>query len=305
LMVWLILTLLYTSLQLIGQLRDMAGDYQVLDTLWYSLLTVPGKAYQVFPFAALSGVLISIGRLAAQEELIVMRIAGYSRLRILMSTLSAIAGMLLLAMLLGEWSGSDLMSKARNFRIGKITGQVSLADPSGLWLRDDKSVVHVLRPLMIGQQVTDFYEFRVFAAEQGRLCEWLDAHHAVHQAGQWLLEDVTYTNVCSQPPQKIHHQQWQWPSKLDTALLANAALRPSILGTRDLLAYVSYLDGNGLDSYRYRNAYYRRLFYAPILLLLVWLASHSDWFSKAAIAWTTFGFRYVSRFGYVYFTAVI
>ncbi len=272
LMVWLILTLLYSALQLIGQLRDMAGAYQALDTLWYTLLTTPGRAYQALPFAALTGVLIAVGRLAAQEELIVMRMAGCSRLRLLKPTLTGIAGMLLVAMLLGEWSGGDLMSKARNFRIGKITGQVSLADPSGLWLRDGGNIVHVLRPLMIGQQVTDFYEFRIFAADQGRLCEWLEARRAQHQAGEWVMEDVVQTNVCTNPPQKKHHQQLRWPSAVDTGLLANAALRPSILATRDLLAYVEYLDSNGLDSYRYRNAYYRRLFYAPTTLLLIWLA---------------------------------
>ncbi len=272
LMVWLILTLLYSSLQLIGQLRDMAGDYQVLDTLWYSLLTTPGRAYQTFPFAALAGVLIAVGRLAAQEELIVMRMAGCSRLRMLKTTLIAIAGMLLMAIVLGEWSGGELMSKARNFRIGKITGQVSLADPSGLWLRDGGNIVHVLRPLMIGQQATDFYEFRVFSADQGRLCEWVEARRAEHQPGRWMMEDVMHINICTDPPQKSYHQQLYWPSAVDTSLLANAALRPSILGTRDLLAYVEYLDSNDLDSYRYRNAYHRRLFYAPILLLLVWLA---------------------------------
>ncbi len=272
LMVWLILTLLYTALQLIGQLRDMAGDYHLLDTLWYSLLTTPGRAYRLFPFAALAGVLICIGRLAAQEELIVMRMAGCSRLRMLRPVLLAVSLLLLIAMALGEWSGGDLMSKARNFRIGKITGQVSLADPSGLWLRDGDSMVHVLRPLMIGQQATDFYEFRIFAADQGRLCEWLDARHAVHMDGYWLLDEVTVLNVCAQPPTRQYHAQWRWPSAVETSLLSTAALRPSILATRDLLAYVDYLNNNGLDSYRYRNAFYRRLFYAPVALLLVWLA---------------------------------
>lgn len=270
--VWLVLTLLYTSLQLIGQLRDMAGDYQILDALWHALLTTPGRAYRVFPFAALAGALIAVSRLAAQEELIVMRMSGYARARMLWPTMLAIFAMLWLAVLLGEWSGGDLMSKARNFRIGKITGQVSLAEPSGLWLRDGDSMVHVLRPLMIGQHVTDFYEFRIFAAEQGRLCELIDARRATHTQGKWLLEDVTRTNVCAQPPQRDYFKSWEWPSVVETSLLANAALRPSILGSRDLLAYVKYLDANGLDSYRYRNAYYRRLFYIPTVMLLVWLA---------------------------------
>lgn len=272
LLVWLILTALYTSLQLIQQLRDMAGDYQVLDTLWYCLLTTPGRAYRVFPFAALAGALLAISRLAMQEELIVMRMAGYARGQMLRQVLVAVFVLLFAAVLLGEWSGGDLVSKARNFRIGKITGQVSLAEPSGLWLRDGDSMVHVLRPLMIGQHVTDFYEFRIFSAEQGRLCEWLDARRATHSPGQWQLEEVTHTNVCTQPPQRRYHQQWQWPSVVETSLLANAALRPSILSTRDLLAYVNYLNANELDSYRYRKAYYRRLFYAPLVLLLAWVA---------------------------------
>jgi len=124
---------------------------------------------------------------------------------------------------------------------------------------------------MIGQHVTDFYEFRIFSAQQGKLCEWLDARRAQHTEGEWLLEDVTHTDICAQPPQKRHYDEWQWPSVVQTSLLANAALRPSILASKDLLAYVNYLDSNGLDSYRYLNAFCRRLFYLPTVLLLVWL----------------------------------
>lgn len=269
--IWVSLVLLFSALQWISELRDMAGDYHILDTLWHNVLTIPQRAYRLFPFVALAGSLWAVSRLAASEQLVVMRANGCARSKIIRPVLAALSTLLVIALLAGEFSGAFLEPKARNFRIGKITGTLSLANPEGLWLRDGESVVHILRPLMLPDGGTDFRRLRFFDANNGRLCEWLEAQRGEHHSQQWRLEEVTEVNLCESPVRRQQQSAVTWPSELPPDLLANVALRPSVLPVWELWAYVEFLEANGLDPYRYKIAFYQRLYVAPTILLLVWL----------------------------------
>ena len=270
--VWLGLVLLFSALQWIGELRSIAGDYQLIDTLWHTLLTMARRAYRLFPFVALGSALWAVSGLAAREELVVMRANGLSRVRLVKPVLIAIAGLLVLSIMGGELSGDHLEPKARNFRIGKITGTLSLANIEGLWLRDGESIIHILRPLMRPEGGTDFRRLRFFDAKDGRLCEWSEAARGEHFKDEWRLEGVTQVNLCEEPIERIYLAESRWPSSLPPDLLANVALRPTLLPIKELYAYVNFLEANQLEAYRYKIAFYQRLYVAPNVLLLVWLA---------------------------------
>ena len=79
--VWVAMTMLFSLFSLLGELRDMQGDYGTGDVFWYIALTAPSMAYQVFPVSALLGALVGVGGLAAVNELVAFRTSGVSRLR--------------------------------------------------------------------------------------------------------------------------------------------------------------------------------------------------------------------------------
>jgi lipopolysaccharide export LptBFGC system permease protein LptF len=70
LLLWVGLTLLYMMISALGELRDSGAGYGLGDALWYVLWTTPRMAYQIFPFAALLGVLMGVGSLASANELV-------------------------------------------------------------------------------------------------------------------------------------------------------------------------------------------------------------------------------------------
>ncbi|MBV1930976.1 MAG: LptF/LptG family permease, partial [Porticoccaceae bacterium] len=67
---------------LIDGLEEISNDYQFPDVLYHIWLTLPARIYQHLPFASLIGCLMGLGVLAGNSELVVMRAAGVSLLRI-------------------------------------------------------------------------------------------------------------------------------------------------------------------------------------------------------------------------------
>lgn len=63
------------------------GDYTLVHAAQYVLLTLPRLAYQLFPVIALLGSVIGLGILASNNELVVMRAAGISVMRIALSVM--------------------------------------------------------------------------------------------------------------------------------------------------------------------------------------------------------------------------
>ncbi|MDA3933916.1 MAG: LptF/LptG family permease [Gammaproteobacteria bacterium] len=272
LLVWMLLLLVFSSLQLIGELRDMRAEYQLLAVFWHSLLTMAYRAYILFPFAALAGALLAVSRLVAQQELTVMRAAGSPRQRLMLPVLQAVALLLVVAVMAGELAGSWLEPKARDFRVQRITGLVSLSYTGGLWLRDGEAILHIGWPAVSGQAEADFSDINFYLQRAGKLCQWTHAEHGNHQASSWHLQRVTVHELCGRDVSISKHAELQIPSQLSTDLLLNMALRPSLLAIADLHAYVQFLQRSGLDSSRYRIAMFQRIYYPLTVLTLVWLA---------------------------------
>ena len=83
LLAWLAIVVLEALFVLLGQIADIGrGDYGFADALLFVALGVPTRAWQAFPMAALIGVVLGLGNLAAQFELDAFRLAGCSPQRL-------------------------------------------------------------------------------------------------------------------------------------------------------------------------------------------------------------------------------
>jgi len=271
-MVWLGLLWFYRALDFVGELSALHGDYTLADAVIFSLMKAPGNAYRVFPFAALIGTLLGLGALAASRQLTVLRGAGCSKARLMRPALLAVTIALIPAIAVGEWSGSWLEPRARSFRISEITGNVALAGLSGLWLRDGGSVVQIRQPWMPSRERLEFDDVRLFDVHDGKLCRWTIAGGAQHRGEVWRLNEVTDIRLCGKGGSRVNGlANLVRPTSLSRELLTNTPLRPSVLGVRELRAYIRYLSANQLDAYHYRMALSQRLFYPLTVFSLVLL----------------------------------
>ncbi len=273
LLVWFAMTVLFLVFNLLDELRSTRADYGTGDVFWFTALTIPRMAYQVFPVSALLGALVGVGGLAAGNELVAFRTAGASRVRL---ALAALAGTFLLTvpvLIMGEWVAPATEQQARAFRLSEMVGQPIIGGPRGMWLRDGEDIVNIQRPLLYadrGQQSVDFNNVVVYNfSENVDLQSITRARSAAHEDGTWTLENVSHYRFDGQGASVTHTEREVWQTEVKPELLDSAVTRPKLLSVRSLWDYITYLNENGLDDRVYQAAFWEKILYPFSVIALV------------------------------------
>jgi lipopolysaccharide export system permease protein len=273
LLVWVSLTALMMMFNMLSELRDTTVNYVATDVLWYVLQTGPRSAYQIFPVSALMGSLLGIGSLASANELVAFRTSGVSRLRL---AAAGMAGALLITipvMVIGEWVAPDAEQQARAFRLSKLSGQVIIGGPSGMWMRTSGDIVNIRRPLLSadrGQKSISFQDIEIhhFDGFSG-LQKVTRAESAYFDGDQWTLENVAEIEITPSGVKSSKLKRTSWISGVKPELLESAVTRPPYLSVRVLLDQLKYLQSNGLDDSIYRSAFWEKIMYPFGVIALV------------------------------------
>ena len=72
------LVLLFGFFDFIQELTDVGGRYHIALAALYVGLSLPGRAYEILPVAALIGTLFALSQLVVNSEYTVMRVSGVS-----------------------------------------------------------------------------------------------------------------------------------------------------------------------------------------------------------------------------------
>ena len=88
---------------IIDQMGDIRRNYQFVDVLIYTVTKIPSTIYEYIPLASLIGCLVGLGMLATNSEVVVMRAAGVSLMRIVYLVFKPVMVFILLAALIGEY----------------------------------------------------------------------------------------------------------------------------------------------------------------------------------------------------------
>jgi lipopolysaccharide export system permease protein len=269
LLAWLVVCVLDALFVFLGQIGDIGrGEYGLADAALYVLLGLPTRAWQAFPMAALIGVSLGLGNLAAQFELDALRLAGCSPYRLAQAVLQAGTLLLLVALLFGEGWAPHSQQLARQLRDEAIYADVSLQRGAGFWVRDGQRFIQVERSeadgglsgLVIYQLTPGAQLQQVTAAARARP---LDGH--------WLLEDVSETRFLADRVAVEHRAAVQWPALMDTRLAKLLTRDGDSLSLAELGVYIDYLRRSGSDVRALRMNYWQRLaapLSAMVMLLL-------------------------------------
>jgi len=270
LLAWLVVSVLDALFVFLGQLGDVGrGDYGLGDVVLYVLLGVPTRAWQAFPMAALIGVLLGLGNLAAQFELDALRLAGCSPRRLAGAVLQAAGLLLLAALALGEGWAPHAQQLAQQLRSQAIFSDVSLQPGAAFWVRDGR------RFIQVGRSQPDGALGGVVVYQLGpgpRLQQVTAAARARPKDGHWLLEDVSETRFLAGRVEVKHEASAHWPALLDVRLAQLLTRAGDSLSLVELDEYIHYLEGNGGDVAALRMNYWQRLAAPLSALVMVLLA---------------------------------
>jgi lipopolysaccharide export system permease protein len=275
LLVMSVLVTLVALFVFIDQQRDVGvGHYGMLEALFVTLLLVPQQAFQLLPVAALIGALVGLGNLARGSELIVIRAAGVSVLRVALA--AAGAGLLLLACgaLVGEVLAPPLEAYAHQIKTFGKYDNFSFAGRAGIWVKDGGQIVS------IEQQSADnvyggLYIYSLEADADGRqhLSALARADRAEIVAGRdWRLWNYASSALGSDGVTVRRVPSLTADTGISPEFLAEAVVEPASLPIRGLWRYVEHLRANELESRAWEVALWSRISRSLSTVLLCMLA---------------------------------
>ncbi len=253
-----VLLALYIFLTYIGELQKVGrAQYTPLLALQFTLLTLPRWAGDLFPVAALIGSLMGLGVLAGNSELTVMRAAGVSVMRITWAVMKVALLMMVAVVIISELVASRTEQYAYKMRAVALQKHVSVNTGSGLWIREGNSYINA-RTVYSNRHLGGVYLYDFSPAKQPLKLTYAP-EAGYRQDGSWLLKDVSQTLFTSGRISTRQLDELVWRGALDPGLIDVVAVEPQGLSSRELLRYIAYLESNGLNSDRYRVAFWSKL----------------------------------------------
>jgi len=270
---FLALTVLLSVFALLDFIEDLdsvdKGSYSVLGAIEYSLLTMPSRAFALFPPAALIGTLLGLGTLASRREILVIRAAGVSIQRIAWSVMKAGAVLVIFAIVLGELVSPQSEQMAQQRRSMAVNAELTLETAYGFWVRDKQSFINI-RKLEPNGDLSDVYIYTF--AEEGVMSSAIYAARASHRGEGWTLHDIKQSTFTADGVEVRPMRRAIWNSPLLPDLVETATVRPESLSMIGLWAHIRYLQENDLSTARFELAFMNKLVYPLATAVMIYLA---------------------------------
>lgn len=266
--------------EFVDEANDMDEQYRFTDVLFYLALRVPSRIYEFLPIASLVGCLVGLGVLASNSELTVMRAAGISLQRIVMSVLKPAMLLAALALVLGEFIVPVTEQKAQSHRALAQSGGEALRSQYGVWHRENSEFIHI-NAVEPGGKIHGITRYQFNAQRQ--LVKSSFAQTGVYSKEGWRLSEVETThfhrshstdteNTEESVPDTTsteHESEVLWQSGLTPTLLSVIVVKPVDLSITGLWSYSGYLKEQGLNSDQYLLAFWSKLLQPASIIALV------------------------------------
>ena len=269
-LVMLVLLALAGLFEFIAELDDVENGYQTPQAILFAALRMPVLAFELMPVAALIGSLLGLGALASNSEIIVMRSAGLSVIRLAgMVSLSGLV-MLIFTGMIGEFIGPPLDFYARDMRVEALYGQEEERLGNATWVKDGPVYLHL-------ERVSPEFEFGSIYVyrfdENGALQSIAKAENSgIDKNDRWRLENLRETQFKDDGVQVVASNLTVESFEVNTELLGNALAKPLSLSLRGLLTYIDYLERNALDASQYETELWYRVSRSVSVMIMPILA---------------------------------
>jgi lipopolysaccharide export system permease protein len=250
------LMMLIDIVELVGRFPDTAVGFSQLVGL--AALKVPESLYRILPLIVILASISLFLALARSSELVVIRAAGRSALRLLVApiavalVLGAVAVMVFNPLVAATSKHYDeLVSRYASGRVSVLS-----LSPEGLWLRQggdgQQTVIRAAQANDDGTMLRDvtFLEFD----GQGRPITRTEAATAELAEGSWQLTGITHWPLSADNPEAAATREASGSiaSDLTRESIRDSFGEPSAIPVWDLPAFIASLDKAGFSSRQHR-----------------------------------------------------
>lgn len=239
----------------LDQLDNMNEHYTLGGAFHYVAWTLPRRLYEYIPLSTLVGVMVGLGMLASQSELTVMRAAGISTGRILLTVFKPVMLMALLGLLLGQFIAPVTEQRAQSVRAVAMAGGGAYS-ASGIWHKEGNTFIFI-NAVESGEIIHGItrYEF----ASDLQLQRSSFAQRGTFEEGAWSLTNIRETHLHDAHTQTATLAEERWQSGLTPDLLSIVVVEPVDLSITGLWEYSGYLQGQGVSADVYVQAFWAKL----------------------------------------------
>jgi len=261
---------IFVFIDFIRQLDDVGkGDYGVMQAAIYVLLNLPQLLYELSPSILLLGGILSLGALAANSELIVMRASGITIMRITRSVLQTGFLIAILVAMLGEFVAPSASREAKTYRTQAIEQKLVVGGFENIWIRDDNRYIHV-KKILPDRQLQHIHLYETDDRQQ--LSSVSYAEQAQYINHQWVLGNVKRSELSVSGVKTTHKKQLILKRLVLLELFAVLELDAKDMSARELLTYSRYLQNNNLDSSEYLLSFWIKVFTPLTGLVMLMIA---------------------------------
>jgi lipopolysaccharide export system permease protein len=248
---------LFSFFDLLDQLEDVGkGTYRAKDAFLYTAMLLPRRFIQIAPFVALLGTVVALGKLAINSELIALRVAGISPLRISLAPLGVGILLLLGISLLEQFVAPQLQQKAITNRAIALEQSAELGKNLGIWTRNEQNILRIGH-MLHAKRAADIEILHL--NEEGFLLTHTLAQYAdIIDNDIWELSNVIVRTFKDNQISATRTNSLSWPSFLNPEDISTLTKPPESLSPLELVRHVEFLRSTGQDADPYALALWRK-----------------------------------------------
>lgn len=268
----------------VAEVEDFRSGYGLTEALAFVATTVPRRIYDYLPLGAFMGCLIGLGLLSKNSELIVIRAAGVSLWRIVLSAMKPAFVVVFLGVVLGEFVVPLTEKIAQSQKAVALGAGKQVSTASGLWHREGDTFIHVnaVEPNGILHGLSMHTYDESLSLTRSKFVK-----RAIYQRGEWLLEDVRETRI-GDGMNEYYAPYEIWETQLSPSTLNILVVKPESLSVSGLYGYIDYLESQNLSASVYLLAFWKKILQPLSTVVLVFVAIS---FVFGPLRSATMGFR--------------
>ncbi len=264
-----VLLSIFAFVDFVAQLEDVGkGDYGALQAAIYTLLGLPRIFYDLSPSILLLGGILSLGALAANSELIVLRASGISTMRITRSVLQTGLFIAILVVVVGEYVVPSATSMAKTYRAQAMEGKLIVGGQNNIWVRDGNRYINV-KQILPDNELRQIYLYELNDKRQLNLI--IFAEKAKYQNEEWVLDNIKRSEISETGIKTSFEKQLRLKRLIILELFSVIELTSKDMSAQDLFTYSQYLQDNNLDSDKYLLEFWIKVFtpFTCLAMLLI------------------------------------
>jgi lipopolysaccharide export system permease protein len=224
---------------------------------------------QIIPVGLLLAVLVVLGLMNKNNEIIALKSAGVSIYHLLKPMIAVGLLMSFLMFFLSEVVVPLTVGRANDIWLKEVRKDASvLSREKNIWMKGNRAIIHIKH---YDPQKQTIYGITLnYFNGEFRLVRRVDAPKGIYQNGQWVLYDIMEQNIISQQGNYAVEFHPERVEKLEFIPedLKRVAKKSEEMSFKELYAYIRRIESEGYDATAQRVDLYAKFAFPFVCLLL-------------------------------------